>query len=92
MTAVLAAWWGLPLAVLLTNVAFGLGHAYQGREGMLKTGLVGFVMSGIVLATGSLVPAMILHAIIDLGGGADGAGAAGGSPGAGDDADLVPMH
>jgi membrane protease YdiL (CAAX protease family) len=70
MTAVLAAWWGLPLAVVLTNVAFGFGHAYQGRAGIVKTGLVGFVMSGIVLATGSLVPAMILHAIIDLGGGA----------------------
>ena len=69
MTAVLAAWWGLPLAVLLTNVAFGLGHAYQGRVGILKTSLVGFVMSGIVLATGSLVPAMLLHAIVDLGGG-----------------------
>lgn len=70
LTAVCAAWWGLPVAVVLVNVAFGIGHAYQGRAGILKTGVVGLVMSGIVLATGSLVPAMLVHAIMDLGGGA----------------------
>lgn len=70
LTTVLAGWFGLPVAVGLSSVAFGFAHAYQGPAGIVKTGLVGLVMSGIVLATGSLVPAMIVHAAIDLGSGA----------------------
>lgn len=74
LTALLAGWFGagwyaLPAAVLLANVAFGFAHAYQGRTGIVRTGVVGLVMSGIVLATGSLMPAMIVHALVDAGSG-----------------------
>jgi uncharacterized protein len=62
----LAAWMGPWLAVIPTSLAFGLGHAYQGRTGVLKTGIVGVVMTAMVVLTGSLIPAMVLHALIDL--------------------------
>ena len=69
LTTLLAGWFGLPIAVALASVAFGFGHAYQGRSGIVRTALVGLCMSGIVLLSGSLVPAMIVHAAIDLGSG-----------------------
>lgn len=69
LTTLLASWFGVPVAVALASVAFGFGHAYQGRKGIAVTALVGLVMSGIVLVSGSLVPAMIVHAAIDLGSG-----------------------
>lgn len=53
-------------AIALSAVAFGLGHAYQGKKGILKTTAVGLVMNGIVLLTGWLIPAMVVHAIIDV--------------------------
>ncbi|MFN8570973.1 MAG: CPBP family intramembrane glutamic endopeptidase [Gemmatimonadaceae bacterium] len=60
-------WWG---AALLALVAFGLGHAYQGRAGVLKTTVAGAFFVGVVALTGSLVPAMALHALVDIGSGA----------------------
>lgn len=70
LTVVFTGWFGLPVAVALTALAFGLAHAYQGPVGIAKTAVVGLVMSGIVILTGSLVPAMIVHAVVDLGSGA----------------------
>ncbi len=70
LTTLLAAWWGLPIAVVVTNVAFGIAHGYQGLAGMGRAAVVGLVMSGVVIATGSLLPAMLLHAVVDIGGGA----------------------
>lgn len=69
LTTLLAGWIGLPLAVAASCVAFGFAHAYQGPAGIAKTALVGLAFSAIVLATGSLVPAMIVHAAIDVGSG-----------------------
>jgi membrane protease YdiL (CAAX protease family) len=62
----LAAWMGPWLAVLPTSLAFGLNHAYQGRAGVLRTGIIGLVMTAMVALTGSLIPAMVLHALIDI--------------------------
>ena len=64
-----AAWVGLPCAVLLANAAFGFAHSYQGRKGIVSTGVFGVVMSGIVIATGSLVVAMVIHTVTDVGNG-----------------------
>ncbi len=69
LTWVLGAYIGVPLALVLVAVGFGLAHAYQGKRGMLKTATVGLVLGGIVLATGWLGPAMICHALVDLGAG-----------------------
>lgn len=50
----------------IVAVLFGVGHVYQGRKGMIRTGLVGAFFSGVMLVSGSIVPAMVMHALIDL--------------------------
>jgi membrane protease YdiL (CAAX protease family) len=59
-------WWG---AAVLSLLAFTAGHAYQGRSGALRAALGGVFFTLLVLATGSLIPAMVLHALIDAGSG-----------------------
>jgi membrane protease YdiL (CAAX protease family) len=66
LTWLLAVYVGLPASIAVVVLAFGLAHAYQGPSGVLKTGLVGLVMSLIVVGTGWLFPAMLVHALIDL--------------------------
>ena len=53
-------------AALLSSLAFGLGHAYQGPKGTLQTGLFGLAMAGLYLLTGSIWLSMVLHAVIDM--------------------------
>src|SRR3954453_1959775 len=59
---------GLPTAVLVLAAggAFGLAHAYQGRAGIVTTGLLGGIMAAVYLDTGSLLLPVLLHAAIDL--------------------------
>jgi membrane protease YdiL (CAAX protease family) len=57
--------WG---AAVVAVVVFGLLHSYQGRKGGVRTGLVGLVMTILVAVTRSLYPAMVVHALIDVGG------------------------
>jgi hypothetical protein len=66
--ALLGTWPGTVAAVL----AFAAGHAYQGIGGVLKTGIVGALLTGIYIASGSLLWPMIVHCAIDLQGGAFG--------------------
>lgn len=47
-------------------IAFGLGHAYQGRVGIISTGIIGLLFSVPVLLANSLVRAQVIHAGIDL--------------------------
>ncbi len=54
------------VAVVLSAVAFGFAHAYQGRAGIISTGLVGLLFSVPVLLTNSLVAVQVIHAGIDL--------------------------
>ena len=58
----------LPLAAALvaSSLIFGLAHAYQGPKGVLGTGLGGVVFGLLFLLTGSLIPGMILHALVDM--------------------------
>ena len=65
----IGAWTGPWVALVLSSALFGLGHAYQGRSGVVKTGLVGLVMGLVYLGTGSLLPGMVLHTLIDVGSG-----------------------
>jgi membrane protease YdiL (CAAX protease family) len=60
---------GIAGAVVAGSVLFGLAHAYQGRSGAIKTAIVGAVMAGFYLASGTLWASMIVHAAIDLSGG-----------------------
>lgn len=57
---------GLPGAVVVTSLVFGVVHGYQGPLGVLRTGVMGAVLAGGFLAAGSLWPAVLAHALIDL--------------------------
>jgi CAAX protease family protein len=52
--------------VIITSIFFGLAHAYQGKGGIVGTGLMGFLFAGCRLMTGSLIPAMAWHAAVDI--------------------------
>lgn len=66
LLVVLGAAVGLWPAVALSSVIFGLGHVYQGLEGLVKTTVVGLIMALLTVFSGSLLIAVILHAVIDL--------------------------
>ncbi len=51
----------MPCAALLSSLVFGLGHAYQGPKGVLKTGLFGLAIAGLCLLTGSIWLLIVLH-------------------------------
>ena len=52
--------------VVISAIAFGLGHAYQGRIGMLGTAITGLIYAALFLASGSLVPCMLAHFMQDM--------------------------
>jgi membrane protease YdiL (CAAX protease family) len=68
----LAYYVGLPAAIVLQAVIFSLGHIYQGNDArsvaqaLLKTGAAGLILGAIAVASGSLIPGMIVHALVDL--------------------------
>jgi CAAX protease family protein len=59
---------GLPLwlVVIISSILFGLAHAYQGRSGIVSTGIFGVLLAIGRLWLGSLVPVMMWHAGLDL--------------------------
>lgn len=62
----LAAWlesgW---LAALVANLAFGVLHGYQNAVGIVRAGVMGFVLSLPVVTGAGLWPAMIAHFLVD---------------------------
>jgi uncharacterized protein len=56
---------GFAAAVVASVILFGLAHLYLGRGHALRAGLAGAVLTVIVLATNSLWPAIVLHALVD---------------------------
>ena len=58
----------LPLlaALAASSLAFGFGHLYQGVPAVLRTGVTGIAFGLLFLLSGSLIPGMVLHALIDL--------------------------
>lgn len=52
--------------VVISSIAFGLGHAYQGRIGMAGASLTGLFYACLFLFAGSLVPCMIAHFMQDI--------------------------
>ena len=62
-------WYG----VLAGAIVFGIGHAYQGRKGVLLTGLSGLILGALFVGSGSLVPGQVLHATFDVASGFAGA-------------------
>jgi len=59
---------GAPLWALALGLAavFGLAHLYQGPSGVAATAAVGAMLGVLVAVTGSLLPAIVLHALMDL--------------------------
>lgn len=57
---------GLLTAVVLSALAFGLAHLYQGWRGMLASTAMGLVFAVLAIGTGSLFLPMALHVVIDL--------------------------
>ena len=53
------------VAVILSSLAFGAGHIYQGISNVFKTTLLGVFMSCIYLLTDSIYLVIYLHIIID---------------------------
>lgn len=59
-------------AALAAGVLFGVLHLYQGTQGISRAGALGVVMALLYVGSGSLLWPMILHAAVDLNGGAIG--------------------
>jgi len=70
LIAYFAQWIGWWQAGIASSVLFGIGHAYQGPAGILKTTTVGMVMAALYVFSGSLWPSIVLHTALDVQGGA----------------------
>jgi uncharacterized protein len=57
---------GLILAIVASSILFGFGHIYLGARNVNVTTIGGMFFAALVLLAGSLLPAMILHAALDL--------------------------
>lgn len=58
----LATW----VVVIVTSVLFGLAHTYQGRGGVVGTGVLGLVFGSTRAIVHSLTPVAVWHAVIDI--------------------------
>ncbi|MCG8458314.1 MAG: CPBP family intramembrane metalloprotease, partial [Holophagales bacterium] len=58
--------WGIASGAVVSSLAFGYAHMYQGWRGMVKTSAAGAIFLAVFLLTGSIWPAVWLHALGDL--------------------------
>ena len=68
----LAAFTNLVMAGAVSTVLFAVGHSYQGTTGVVRTGMVGVVFLIVYWISNSLWPAIALHVLQDVFGGAAG--------------------
>ncbi|MCL2592529.1 MAG: CPBP family intramembrane metalloprotease [Defluviitaleaceae bacterium] len=54
------------LVLLIASFIFGAAHAYQGIKGIRNTAIVGALHGVLFLVTGSLIPSMFMHFIVDI--------------------------
>ncbi len=54
------------VAVIVSSLLFGVGHAYQGVRGVLLTAAVGAFLAAVYWITRSLFAGMLIHALMDL--------------------------
>lgn len=54
------------VAVAIVTLSFGLAHGYKSVAGMLRASLLGLVTTIPVLVTGTLLPSILAHALMDL--------------------------
>jgi membrane protease YdiL (CAAX protease family) len=60
-----AVWFGVWPAAILSSIVFGIGHVYLGVRQIPNTAIIGMAMATLTILSGSLWPAMLLHAAID---------------------------
>lgn len=60
---------GVLPGALISVLIFGLAHAYQGKEGIVKTSAMGLILAGIYLLSGSIIGPVLLHTVTDASGG-----------------------
>lgn len=60
---------GVPAASVLALALFIGGHFYQGVSGMLRILPISVILTLMFVLTGSLVPGIVLHALVDVFGG-----------------------
>jgi uncharacterized protein len=56
----------LVFAWLVSSIAFGLGHIYQGWAGVCRTTVAGLALGMLAILTGNLVLPILLHVLADL--------------------------
>ena len=59
---------GFPIwaSVVVSSVLFGAAHLYQGRSGLIGTGILGLLFGAFRAFTGSVVPVAAWHATVDV--------------------------
>lgn len=67
LIGVVAAGYGVSpwLLAVVSSIAFALGHGIQGTAGILVTGVLGFVLAAIFIATGSLLAVVVAHYLVN---------------------------
>ena len=53
------------LLAVVSSIAFALGHGMQGSVGIVVTGVLGFVLAGAFIATGSLLVVVVAHYVVN---------------------------
>ncbi|MGD8190976.1 CPBP family intramembrane glutamic endopeptidase [Brevibacillus ginsengisoli] len=56
----------LVVYLMISSVMFGLIHYYQGFNGVIKTSISGLFLALIYLSFQSILPAILIHAVMDL--------------------------
>ena len=62
----IAQWAGLIAAVIISSILFGCAHIYLGTAYVPKAALAGLILAVVVVASGSLWPAIVIHTAMDL--------------------------
>jgi membrane protease YdiL (CAAX protease family) len=59
---------GFPIwaSVVVSSVLFGAAHLYQGRGGLIGTGILGLLFGAFRAFTGSIIPVAAWHAAVDI--------------------------
>ena len=54
------------VAVLASSLLFGWAHIYQGYAGVARVTVIGLVMAGVYLLSGSIWVPVAVHALADI--------------------------
>ena len=57
--------WSIWSVLFCASILFGLAHTYQGLSGVIRTTIFGFVFGMLAVALNSIIPLILLHALID---------------------------